>query len=399
MTRAAEYARDWFRIRRPDLIPDQYSTLFVVLMQSAMVVTMTGAIFQRTRADVSAVAVAAVVALSQLALIKVFGARSIPLLVPLTWWAATAILLFSTPTPVATDFAPLLLVLMMGCVASLTRRQWAILSFAAAVALLVTASATHHLDGVGLYLSFVAIGWLAGYQMRTQHQLLVKQQQLQADLAEHAAADERRRIAREVHDVIAHSLSVTMLHVTGARRALQQDGDIEDALAALVDAERLGRQAMADIRRTVGLLEGGPTKLAPEPSITDIPDLVDDFVSAGLAVMLRTDGRPERVSAAIGLALYRITQESLANIAKHASASKTDVELLISPSTAALSIVNSLPATVLAAPPSQSGRGLAGMRQRVELLGGILDAGPCREGWSVRADIPLNDASTLRCGR
>jgi signal transduction histidine kinase len=399
MTRAAEYARGWFRIRRPDLIPDQYSTLFVVLMQSAMVVTMVGAIFQRTRADVSAVAVAAAVALSQLALIKVFGAKSIPLLVPVTWWTATAILLFSMPTPVATDFAPLLLVLMMGCVASLTRRQWAVLSFAAAVALLVTASATHHLDGVGLYLSFVAIGWLAGYQMRTQHQLLVKQQQLQADLAEHAAADERRRIAREVHDVIAHSLSVTMLHVTGARRALQQDGDIEDALAALVDAERLGRQAMADIRRTVGLLEGGPTKLAPEPSITDIPDLVDDFVSAGLAVMLRTDGRPERVSAAIGLALYRITQESLANIAKHASASKTDVELLISPSTAALSIVNSLPATVLAAPPSQSGRGLAGMRQRVELLGGILDAGPCREGWSVRADIPLNDASTLRCGR
>jgi len=235
--------------------------------------------------------------------------------------------------------------------------------------------------------------------MRIQAQLLVKQQEMQADLAEHAAADERRRIAREVHDVIAHSLSVTMLHVTGARRALQQDGDIDDAVAGLVDAERLGRQAMADIRRTVGLLETGPTKMAPEPGIADIPNLVDGFVSAGLPVTLHTEGRYERVSAAVGLALYRITQESLANIVKHASASKTDVGLLVSPSHASLSVINTLPVTVPAAPASQSGRGLPGMRQRVELLGGILDAGPCRQGWSVRAEIPINDANTWRCGR
>ncbi len=357
------------------------------------------ATIQRTRADAPAVAFAAAVALSQLALIKVFGAKSIPILVPLTWWTATAILLFAMPTPVPTDFAPLLLVLMMGCVASLTRRRWASSLLASAVVLLVAASATRHLDGAWLYLSFVAIGWLAGYQMRTQHQLLVKQQEMQADLAEHAAADERRRIAREVHDVIAHSLSVTMLHVTGARRALQQDGDIDDAVAGLVDAERLGRQAMADIRRTVGLLEAGPTKMAPEPGIADIPNLVDGFVSAGLPVTLHTEGRYERVSAAVGLALYRITQESLANIVKHASASKTDVGLLVSHSHASLSVINTLPVTVPAVPASQSGRGLPGMRQRVELLGGILDAGPCRRGWSVRADIPLNDANTWRCGR
>ena len=252
-----------------------------------------------------------------------------------------------------------------------------------------------------MYLGFVAIGWLAGYQMRRQHQLLIKQQEMQADLAEHAAADERRRIAREVHDVIAHSLSVTMLHVTGARRALQQDSDIDDAVEALVDAERLGRQAMDDIRRTVGLLEAGPSKMAPEPGIADIPDLIDDFVSAGLPVALHTEGRPERVSAAVGLALYRITQESLANIAKHAAASKTDVGLSISSSTASLYVINDVPVTVPGRPPSPNGRGLPGMRQRVELLGGILDAGPCNQGWSVRAEIPLNDASpqTWRCGR
>ncbi len=94
----------------------------------------------------------------------------------------------------------------------------------------------------------------------------------------HAAADERRRIAREVHDVIAHSLSVTLLHVTGARRGLQQDRDIDDAVEALEQAEHLGRQAMADIRRTVGLLDGALMSLAPEPGVDDIHCLVDDFV-------------------------------------------------------------------------------------------------------------------------
>jgi signal transduction histidine kinase len=396
--RAIESVRDQLR-RRGQLIPAGFSWSFVILFDAGMVLILVVSIVQRPRADLAMGIVAALVAELPLLLFYLAGFERSPALVWATCWCATVILLFATSTPVKTDFAPLLLALMLGCLGSLVQSLYGTLAFGSAVLLLAVASAAHRLDEVALYLSCVALSWLVGYLMRTQTQLLIKQQKLQKHLAEHAAADERRRIAREVHDVIAHSLSVTMLHVTGARRALQQDGDIEDALAALVDAERLGRQAMADIRRTVGLLEGGPTKLAPEPSITDIPDLVDDFVSAGLAVMLRTDGRPERVSAAIGLALYRITQESLANIAKHASASKTDVELLISPSTAALSIVNSLPATVLAAPPSQSGRGLAGMRQRVELLGGILDAGPCREGWSVRADIPLNDASTLRCGR
>ncbi|PRC52503.1 two-component sensor histidine kinase, partial [Mycobacterium sp. ITM-2017-0098] len=85
--------------------------------------------------------------------------------------------------------------------------------------------------------------WLVGYLMRIQQQLLVEQREAQQKLAEHAATDERRRIAREVHDVIAHSLSVTLLHVTGARRGLQEDRDIDEAVEALEQAERLGRQA------------------------------------------------------------------------------------------------------------------------------------------------------------
>jgi signal transduction histidine kinase len=264
-------------------------------------------------------------------------------------------------------------------------------------ALLAAAAGAHRLDSPALYLGMAAMGWLVGILTRIQAGLLVQQQELQAGLARHAAADERRRIAREVHDVIAHSLSITLLHVTGARRALQQDRDVDDAVEALTDAERLGRQAMADIRRTVGLLDDGLTVTAPEPGITDIPALITDYGQAGVDVTLRTDGPLETVSAAVGLALYRIAQESLANVAKHAPDSKAVVGLMVSPSTALLSILNQQPVTVTSA--SADGRGVAGMRQRVELLGGVIDVGPCAQGWSVRAEIPLTEPAprSWRC--
>jgi signal transduction histidine kinase len=199
----------------------------------------------------------------------------------------------------------------------------------------------------------------------------------------------------EVHDVIAHSLSITLLHLTGARRGLQQDGDIDEALDALEQAEQLGRQAMGDIRRTVGLLDAGPTRTKPEPGIDDIAVLVTDFNRAGLTVDLVTDGATERVSAAAGLALYRIAQESLANIAKHAPESTAAIRLTISRRTAELSVTNRLPTRVAAHTPS-AGRGLTGMRQRIELLDGAIDVGPIDDEWRVRASVSLDDPGLAR---
>jgi signal transduction histidine kinase len=396
MMRVVDYVRARIH-ERSELIPPGFSWSFGIMIDSVTVLILIGSTLQRPGADLAAAGIAALVGISPLLLLFASGVKYGPGLVWVTSFTAAVILLFATSTPVASDFAPLLLVMMVGCVAALAGVVWASLAFGSAVALLAAASATHRLEGLALYLSVVAVGWLIGYLFRTQAELIVKQQQMQADLAEHAAADERRRIAREVHDVIAHSLSVTLLHVTGARHALQEDGDVDDAVNALTDAERLGRQAMTDIRRTVGLLEVGPAQIAPEPGIADISDLIDDFVQAGLPVTLHTEGRHDQVSAAVGLALYRITQESLANIAKHAPASKATVSLAVSPSAALLSIVNEMPVAVGAV--SRAGRGLAGMRQRVELLGGVIDAGPCREGWSVRAEIPLTDSSppSRRC--
>jgi signal transduction histidine kinase len=399
-----EYVRDRLRVRT-GLIPTGFSWTFVLLVDSALILIVVASTAQRaTRADLPAALIAALVAVAPLLLFFALAIKFSPGLTWVTSFTAVIIWLFATSTPIGSDFAPMLLGLMLGVVGALAPVVYGVLAMGSAVALLAVASAAHRLDQLALYLSCIAMGWLVGALMRVQAQLMAKQQEMQADLAEHAAADERRRIAREVHDVIAHSLSVTLLHVTGARHALQQDRDIDDAVGALTDAERLGRQAMADIRRTVGLLEAGSTNgssptLAPEPGITDIPELIDDFVQAGLPVTLRTEGEADQVSAAVGLALYRITQESLANIAKHAPASKAQVDLAISPSVVVLSVVNDLRVRVPDAPVAPDGRGLPGMRQRVELLGGVIAAGPGRDGWSVRVEIPLTEPTqrSRRC--
>jgi signal transduction histidine kinase len=354
------------------------------------------ATLQRPASDLPAALVAFAILLGPPLLFLVFSIKLGPAVLWITWSAATAVMLFATSTPIRADFAPALLVLMVGAVGTLTNALGGFLAAVSASALLLTAAALHRLDAVVLYLGFVAGGWLIGYLMCTQRLLLAQKIRAQEALAEHAAADERRRIAREVHDVIAHSLSITLLHVTGARRGLQQDRDIDDAVEALQQAEQLGRQAMADIRRTVGLLDNSPTRparTAPEPGLDDVGSLVADFERAGLDVTLHADGLEQCVPATVGLALYRIAQESLANIAKHAPDSKATVELHVSPASVSLLVKNRLPAAVSGG-RSAEGRGLRGMRQRVELLGGAIDAGPSTDGWSVRAEVPLQDVDT-----
>lgn len=378
-------------VSRSELVPLGYNWTFVATVDLAVFITGVIAVMQRPPTDLTVSLIAFAVAVGPDVLFFVSGVK---FQAPVLWasgMTATAIFLFATSTPIVSDFAPLLLVLTIGGVGAMTGIRGGLASAVAAVALLLTAAALHRLDAVWLYLCVTGFGWLIGYLMHTQQQLLLEQQRAQAQLAEHAAADERRRIAREVHDVIAHSLSITLLHITGARRGLQQDRDVDDAVEALEQAEHLGRQAMADIRRTVGLLDGAPMKIAPEPTVADISSLVDDFVRAGLEIDLDIDGPLDRVSAAIGLALYRITQESLANIAKHSADSQSTVALAISRSSATLTITNRLPVAVPAGTACE-GRGVGGMRQRVQLLGGTIEIGPSGDGWLVRADVPLPDA-------
>jgi signal transduction histidine kinase len=397
MLRAAtSHVRERLR-QRGELIPVGLTWSSFIAVDATVVLGGIIMVLQRPLADLPVALVAFAIAVSPMLTFFFLNMKISPALTWLTWTAATALMLFATPTPIRADFAPALVVLSVLVVGTLASVLAGFLAAASAVALLLAAAALHRVDAVVLYLGFVAAGWLLGYLMRSQRLLLADHIEAQAALAEHAAADERRRIAREVHDVIAHSLSVTLLHVTGARRALQQDRDVDDAVEALEQAEQLGRQAMADIRRTVGLLDSGPKKASqftPEPGVEDISILVRDFDRAGLPVALRVQGATGRVSAGVGLALYRITQESLANIAKHAPDSTSQVLLDISPTSVRLAVSNRLSAAVAAQSPD--GRGLRGMRQRVELLGGTINVGPTGDGWSVCAEIPLQDSDAGR---
>jgi len=375
--------------RKERVMPSGFGWTHVVTIDVTMVVIGAIAIAQRPLSDWPVAAIAMVIAASPWLVFFAFDLmKHEGIALWSAWMLGTGILLFATSTPITGDFAPLLLILDVGVVSAITSTRGGVLAAASATALLVCAAALHRLDTPVLYLAFVGIGWLVGYLMRIQQRLLVEQQQMQEELAAHAVADERRRIAREVHDVIAHSLSITLLHLTGARHTLEHEGDDAAAVRALQQAEQLGRQAMSDIRRTIGLLDADASVRAPEPSVGDIATLAEDFAEAGLDVTASISGELDQVSAATGLALYRIAQESLTNVAKHAPSSPVTLALEVSRSAARLSVVNHLPG-----PPSHpvaaAGSGLRGMRQRVELLGGTIDVGPTAKCWAVHVNAPV----------
>ncbi|MBD0322893.1 MAG: hypothetical protein ICV72_05830 [Aldersonia sp.] len=289
--------------------------------------------------------------------------------------------------PAHADVAPFTFVLIVGEIAAMSSVRISLLVAALALTALAVPALLGNLEFAPVYIMMTALGWLVGFIVRTQSQLLEQERVAQRTRAEQAASEERRRILREVHDVVAHSLSVTMLHLTAARRALQEDGDSAEAIEALVDAERLGRQAMGDIRRTVDLLRAGPADQAPKPGIADIESLVADFSHAGLPVHYVVRGEAAPVSPTVELCLYRIVQESLANVAKQAPGARTHVTLNIGPTGSTLTIENEL-SNKGALQQRQGGSGLVGMRQRAQLVGGRLAAGRTRSGWRVRAEIP-----------
>jgi signal transduction histidine kinase len=209
----------------------------------------------------------------------------------------------------------------------------------------------------------------------------------QAELGRQAAVAERQRIAREVHDVIAHSLSVTMLHVTGARLSVQR-GDDRAATEALEEAERSGRASLNEVRHIVGLLRaGGNGTEAPQPGTADIAGLIQDYQAGGLEVRCQVDPSVIEVEDSVGLAVYRVVEESLANVVKHAPGGIAEVDIRLRRGNLRVLVRNQggTPATSRA----DGGVGLLGMRERVESLGGTFWSGPSDGGWEVRCSLPV----------
>jgi signal transduction histidine kinase len=234
--------------------------------------------------------------------------------------------------------------------------------------------------------------WIAGtvftvivaLMARKQGELIDELRAAQAGLADQARAEERNRIARELHDVIGHALTVSQLHVSSARLAVEEDP--AGAIASLAEAERLGQQSLSEVRHAVGLLreDGGSSMTSPLPGVEQLPVLVDGFRRAGMDISYDVVGDPARLPATVGITVYRILQEALTNVARHAAGSETQVRIEVGPAHTALTVDS----TGAPGPGNRNWVGLAGMRERAEVLGGHLAAGPADHGWRVRAELP-----------
>lgn len=211
--------------------------------------------------------------------------------------------------------------------------------------------------------------------------------------AERAVSTERQRIARELHDVVSHQVSVIVIQAGAARRALgRRPDDVATAIGAI---EIAGRSALTDMRRMLGMLSApdtrdGDSSLAPLPSLDRLGALVDTVSAAGVRVGLSIEGDRRPLDPAVELAAYRIIQEGLTNVLKHSSGSEAQVRVAFGPDVLRIEIENAVTTRSPDLPAREGeGHGLIGMRERAAMLGGELEAGATPSGFRVVARLPV----------
>jgi signal transduction histidine kinase len=254
----------------------------------------------------------------------------------------------------------------------------------------IMARQTVPVEAVAFMVIFAAgvwgIGRAVGERGRRAEHLEERADRLERSHAE-AVAGERATIARELHDVIAHSVSVMTVQAGAARVLL--DEEPARARESLVAVEETGRQALGEMRRLLGILRGDEheNRLAPQPGIADVDALVDHVRAAGLPVDVVVEGDPQRLPPGVDLAAYRVVQEALTNALKHAGAARAEVSIRYGPSALELAVTNDGHVRR----NGRVGHGLVGMRERVALYGGEFEAGPRRGGgYAVRASLPMD---------
>ena len=241
-----------------------------------------------------------------------------------------------------------------------------------------------------------AIAWLAGFALRSRaaHAEAAEQramwlEQTREQDARRAIAEERARIARELHDVVAHSVSVMTVQTSAVRRLLTPEQEKERH--ALLTVEQTGREALAEMRRLVGVLRSDVHEapaLAPQPGLAEVGTLVAHAKETGLQVDLQIEGQPVRLPAGIDLTAYRLVQEGLTNAIKHASAEHAEVRVRYASGHVEVEVVDD--GRGVNGRSSSGGHGLLGMRERVSIYRGDLDVGPRAEGgFRLRARLPV----------
>ena len=234
--------------------------------------------------------------------------------------------------------------------------------------------------------------WLSGYGLATSARQ-AKESTARAIAAEVSATEqamaavlqERTRIARELHDIVAHAVSMMVVQAGAAEQVVEDDPQF--TRRALETIRSTGADALSEMRRVVAMLRDSddPGDLAPQPGLDALPALVEDVRGAGLRATLAVEGDPRPLPAGVGLAAYRIAQEALTNVRRHASATEVSVRVGYEPEAVRIEVVDD---GVGSADPA-GGHGLAGMRERAAMYGGSVEAGSVNgSGFAVRATLP-----------
>jgi signal transduction histidine kinase len=301
----------------------------------------------------------------------------------------------------ATAFIMLIVVAwMMG---SENARAQAAAGFVVAVAvisLVVTNDPDPDASSWGIITTAIIAGliFLAGAAVRTRRQevqtlkdQVQRAEREQEENTRRAAGEERARIARELHDVVAHSMSVMVVQAGGVRSLLEPHQ--ERQREALLAIERTGREALTEMRRMLGVLrrdEDGHAALVPQPGLDHIHRLVGQVREAGLPVELHIEGVAAPLPPGIDLSAYRVIQEGLTNALKHAGPARAEVTIRYEEDAIQIEVIDDGTAT---SNGSDSGHGLIGMRERVALYGGTMEAGPRpEEGYALRVSFPIEVA-------
>jgi signal transduction histidine kinase len=250
------------------------------------------------------------------------------------------------------------------------------------------------LSDIAFFLGFFGgpfgAGRIVRYRSERERLLLDRTSALELERDEKArvaVVEERTRIARELHDVVAHAISVIVVQARGGRRVLDEEPD--DAREAFDVIERAGEQALVEMRRLLEILrdDGEEVGLAPQPSLSRIGELAASLTSAGLPVEVTVEGDAVELPPGIDVSAYRIVQEALTNALKHAGPARAKVVVRYRPDELELEVLDDGAGT---GNGGGSGHGLAGIRERVDVYGGALESGRRREGgYALRARLPL----------
>ncbi|HEX3540861.1 MAG TPA: sensor histidine kinase [Acidimicrobiales bacterium] len=253
---------------------------------------------------------------------------------------------------------------------------------------------------VSLFYDIIVLDWVAGRGFRVRQdrydELAQRADDVERRRDDHArlvVAKERERIARELHDLVAHSMSLVVVQCLVAVELLDA-GQPTAARERVANIERAARQTLGEMRRLLGMLspDDDTTSLTPQPGVRDVPTLIRQVVDAGLPVELRIEGHECTLPPGLHLSAYRIIQEALTNTLKHADAGHATVELKYCPEALEIGVIDDGASKQETAPVANGdgGRGLIGMRERAALFGGSLHYGPVQGGgWEVRARLPI----------